>query len=72
MSKTFVLSIEKSWFIIYFIYNMSGFISESISIDNMKGFIVESISSRMQSKYVTVEYCLIFLPLYWIFNGLLF
>ena len=43
---------------------MSGFISENISIDNMKGFIVESISSRMQSKYVTVEYCLIFLPLY--------
>ena len=32
----------------------------------------ESVSSRMQPKYVTFVYCLIFISLYWIFKGLAF
>ena len=32
----------------------------------------ESVSSRMQPKYVTLEYCFILMFLQWIFNGLRF
>ena len=29
----------------------------------------ESVSSKMQPKYVTLEYCFILMSLYWMFSG---